>query len=163
MKKRSRGLAAVRIPVILFVLAALTGCYSLRVDMTPYSAPSSCPVTVTDERADPRAIVGSEIDFTIAPPLTKVLKSKLCRSDTVAEYVTRNTTVIRISRAEISSFGFVGTTKMLTIEGSLWAGLRQYQIVARGTIESDVPERFWPALLNSALDDFVKRVEEKLP
>jgi hypothetical protein len=148
---------------VFSVFALLSGCYSLRLDMAQYAAPASCPLTVTDARPDPSAIVGSEITFTIVPPLAEVLKSKLCRSAAISAFVARNTTVIRVTRAEVTSFGFVGSTKMLTVEGTMSADFQKWSVVARATVDTATPERFWPELLNATLDDFVKRVEEQLP
>ncbi len=148
---------------VFFALLVLSGCTSLTVNMGPYYSPVTCSLSVTDERPDLRTVVGSDIDFTFSPPPAEVLRSKLCRSSVVSSYLARNTMAVRLSRMEMDKSGFVGTTKLMTIEGSVETGLQRLAIVSRGTLGAEgLPPTWWPMLVNAALDDFVKQVEEKI-
>jgi hypothetical protein len=159
----AKGLMIIEGCTVLLALLLLSGCTALRIDMTPYYTDVSCPLIVVDQRPALDTIVGSDIDFTISPPLRDVLRSKLCRSAALQKYTARNAMVVLITRTEVAMYGFVGSSKMLTIEGSVETGLQRLKITSHGTIGFDgLPASTWPALLNSALDDFVKKIEEAL-
>lgn len=159
----NKGFVGAKGPLLLFILALLSGCTSLSVNMEPYYTRADCSLTVVDQRPDLSTIAGSDLDFTITPPLTDVLRSKLCRSATISTYAARNPVVVLLSRLEVYKYGFAGSDKMLTITGSVEAGFQRRHVASDATIGfGRAPSFWWPALLNSALDNFVKRVEETI-
>ncbi len=155
-----RNLAAASLVLLFF------GCTSVNVDMSPYYAPVpvDCPVTVTDQRADPGLITGSDTNYNISPPVSEVLRSRLCRNTVIRTYVARNTLNVVITDLRVAKYGFVGSDEMLTTVGYAEVGPVRHHIQSYRTVGfAGLPATRWQALLNSSLDEFVRRVEEAIP
>jgi hypothetical protein len=152
---------------VISLLFFLSACAVIDVNMAPYyAAPRpDCPVEVVDQRADPGLIQGNAASYLISPPVRDLLHSKLCRSAIVLSAAAADRKLAAaITGLSISSFGFAGSDQMLTMVGTIRLGGVNRNVQSYGTVESGVlPSTRWPIILNSAIDNFVKQVEEGLP
>jgi hypothetical protein len=161
------GRMILRGTAIIAALLCLSACAVIDVNMGPYYvAPEpNCPVEVVDQRTDPGLIQGNATAYHISPSIKDLLRSKLCRNGLVVSHATADKKpAVAITELSISSFGFAGSDQMLTMSGSFRIGDTRRNIQSYGTVESGVlPSTRWPIILNSAMDNFVKQVEESLP
>ena len=155
-----RGIAL----MVLFL--SLSACAVIDVNMSAYyKAPRpDCLVQVADQRANPELIQGNATSYLVNPSVKELLRSKLCGSEIVSGWaVAGKGAMVTINNLDISSYGFVGSDQMLTLVGSVRLGGADRRIQAYGTVESGVlPATRWPIILNSAMDNFVKQVEETM-
>ena len=152
---------------VISLLLFLSACAVVDVNMAAYYTPPrpDCPVEVVDQRVDPGLIQGNATSYHISPSVKDLLYSKLCQSPIVLNTATAdNKLAVAITGLSISSFGFVGIDQMLTMVGAVRiAGVNRH-VQSYGTVESGVlPSTRWPIILNFAMDNFVKQVEEGLP
>jgi len=148
---------------VILLLVILSACSAIDVNMGPYYvAPrSDCPVEVADRTTTPDLMQGNAYTYQISPPVRQLLRSKLCQSEQVLSAAAGNKLAVTITGLGISSYGFAGSDQMLTMTGSLRLQGADRHIQSYGTVESGVlPSTRWHIVLNSALDNFVKQVEE---
>jgi len=148
---------------VILLMVILSACAAIDVNMGPYYvAPrSDCPVEVADRTATPDLIQGNAYAYRISPAIRELLRSKLCRSEPVLSAAAGGKPAVTITGLTISSYGFAGSDEMLTMTGSVRLQGADRHVQSYGTVESGVlPSTRWHIILNSALDNFVKQVEE---